>query len=236
MAIADLRREYVAGVLRRQDLDPDPMNQFRKWFDAAAGLSAGGRIRKFLVGFYKSILMLGGSQPPDVSAMTLATADKSGRPSARMVLLKGIDERGFIFFTNYDSRKGEELAANPHAALVFYWPELERQVCVSGKVERVPDSESDAYFGGRPKGSRLATWVSRQSRIVRDRAELEAKWKELEARYATEQAVPRPSYWGGYVLTPERIEFWQGGANRLHDRLQYVRTEDEKWRIERLAP
>jgi pyridoxamine 5'-phosphate oxidase len=236
MAIADLRREYIAGALRRQDLDPDPIVQFRKWFEAAAGLSPGGRLRKFFVGCYKSLMMLGGSQPPDVSAMALATADKSGRPSVRMVLLKGIDQRGFVFFTNYDSRKGGELSQNPQAAIVFYWPELERQVCISGKVERVPDSESDAYFRSRPRGSRLGAWVSRQSRVVRDRAELENNWKELEARYSKEDAVPRPSYWGGYILAPERIEFWQGGANRLHDRLQYVRTDDNKWQIERLAP
>jgi pyridoxamine 5'-phosphate oxidase len=235
MAIADLRREYILGELRRKDLSPDPLEQFQRWFKDAAGARSGARVRKFLVGFYKSLMMLGGAQPPEVSAMTLATADKSGRPSARMVLLKGVDQRGFIFFTNYDSRKGEELTNNPQAALVFYWPELERQVCVAGRVQKVPEAESDAYFRSRPWGSRLGAWVSRQSKVVRDRVELEQKWKELETRYEKEE-VPRPPYWGGYLLVPERIEFWQGGANRLHDRLQYSRQADNRWIIERLSP
>jgi pyridoxamine 5'-phosphate oxidase len=235
MAIADLRREYNLRELRRTDLSPDPIDQFQKWFQDAASSSAGGRVRKFFVGFYKSLMMLRGSPPPDVSAVTLATADKSGKPSARVVLLKGVDHRGFIFFTNYDSRKGTELAENPHAALVFYWPELERQVCVAGKVEKISSEESETYFHSRPRGSRLATWVSRQSKTVRDRAELEQKWLELEKSYRQKE-IPRPPYWGGYVLTPERIEFWQGGPNRLHDRLQYTCQPGNQWSIERLSP
>jgi pyridoxamine 5'-phosphate oxidase len=235
MAIADLRRDYNLGELRRTDLSPDPIEQFRKWFQDAAGSRAGGRVRKFFVGLYKSLMMLTGAQPPDVSATILATADKSGKPSARVVLLKGVDQRGFIFFTNYDSRKGIELGENPHAALVFYWPELERQVCVAGKVGKVSSEESEVYFHSRPRGSRLATWVSQQSKPVRDRAELEQKWLELEKSYAQKE-IPRPPYWGGYVLTPERIEFWQGGVNRLHDRLQYIRQRENQWSIERLSP
>ncbi len=235
MSIADLRREYTLGALRRKNLAADPLDQFRIWFKDASGARAGGRLRKFFVGCYKSFMMLAGAEPPDVSAMTLATSDKSGNPSARMVLLKGIDQRGFIFFTNYDSRKGAELTENAQAALVFYWPDLERQICVAGKVEKIPEAESDAYFQKRPRGSRLAAWVSRQSKKVKDRAELERKWAELETEYA-QKDVPRPPYWGGYVLSPERVEFWQGGPNRLHDRLQYTRQPDNQWIIERLSP
>jgi len=235
MAIADLRRDYNLGELHRSDLSPDPIDQFQKWFQDAAGSRTGGRVRKFFVGLYQSLMMLRGAQPPDVSAVTLATANKAGKPSARVVLLKGVDQRGFIFFTNYDSRKGTELAENPHAALVFYWPQLERQVCVAGKVEKLSAEESETYFHSRPRGSRLATWVSQQSRIVRDRSELEQKWLEVEKSYAQKE-IPRPLYWGGYVLIPERIEFWQGGPNRLHDRLQYTRQPNDRWSIERLAP
>jgi pyridoxamine 5'-phosphate oxidase len=235
MSIADLRREYKLGVLRRQDMNPDPIAQFHSWFEAAAGSHPGGRIRKFVVGFFKSLQMLAGAAPPDVSAMTLATADKAGKPSARIVLLKGVDQRGFIFFTNYESRKGHELTENSQAALAFYWPDLERQICLAGSVTKIPTAESDAYFQSRPRGSRLATWVSKQSGVVRDRAELQQRWKELDARYSKEE-VPRPPYWGGYVLSPERIEFWQGGPSRLHDRIQYTRQADNKWSIDRLAP
>ena len=172
---------------------------------------------------------------PDVNAMTLATADKEGRPSARVVLLKGVDERGFIFFTNYDSRKGNELAENPQAALVFYWSDLERQVCVAGDVTRLPEAESEAYFKSRPRGSRIGAWASRQSEVVRDRTELEQKWQELEVQYPGEQ-VPKPPIWGGYILAPTRIEFWQGRPNRLHDRFRYSRQADKSWKIERLSP
>jgi pyridoxamine 5'-phosphate oxidase len=145
MALADIRKEYSLSGLNRPDLETDPLAQFTKWLDQARSARAGGRVQKFFVGIYKSFLMLAGAAPPDINAMTLATADKQGRPSARMVLLKGVDERGFIFFTNYDSRKGRELADNPQGALVFYWPDLERQVCVAGEVIRASEEESDAY-------------------------------------------------------------------------------------------
>ena len=165
--------------------------------------------------------------------MTLATADKSGRPSARIVLLKVVDERGFVFFTNYDSRKGRELAANPNAALTFFWPELERQVCVAGTVTKLPVTESEAYFKSRPRGSQLAAWASNQSETVPDRATLEAKWRELENKFPNE--IPLPPNWGGFILQPGRIEFWQGRPSRLHDRFSYTRQADNSWKLERLA-
>jgi pyridoxamine 5'-phosphate oxidase len=234
-SIAELRREYNLAGLRRKDLEPDPLAQFQKWFDQATGARASGRIRKFFVGFYKSLRLLSRAEVLDVNAMTLATADKDGRPSARIVLLKGVDERGFIFFTNYDSRKGQELAENPNAALVFYWADLERQVCIAGQVAKVSEADSRTYFQSRPRGSRLAAWASDQSRAVSDRAALEAKWNQLESRYPGDE-VPKPDCWGGYVLSPTRIEFWQGRPNRLHDRFSYTRQTDKTWKIERLAP
>jgi pyridoxamine 5'-phosphate oxidase len=181
------------------------------------------------------MMLLTGAPPPDVSAMALATATIDGTPSVRMVLLKGVDNRGFIFFTNYDSRKGRELAENPKAALVFYWAELERQISVTGEVTKLPVAESESYFRSRPKGSRLGAWASPQSRVVASREDLEKNWDELERRYPTNE-IPCPPYWGGYVLSPQRIEFWQGGPNRLHDRFCYVRQPDNTWKIERLAP
>src|SRR6266404_678670 len=235
MSIADFRREYNLGILRRQDLEGEPMAQFKRWFDQATGARVSGRFRKFIIGFYKSLLLLGGAESVDVTAMTLATADTAGRPSARVVLLKGVDERGFIFFTNFDSSKGQELAENPQAALVFYWAALERQVCVAGKVSKLSAAESEAYFRTRPVGSQLAAWASRQSETVRDRSELEAKWKQIKARFAADE-VPCPPNWGGYVLSPQRIEFWQGGPNRLHDRFRYTRQPGDRWVLERLSP
>ena len=235
MSIADVRREYNLAGLRRRDLEAEPIAQFKRWFDQATGARTSGRLLKLLTGIYKSILACVGSGGGDVTAMTLATADKQGRPSARAVLLKGVDERGFIFFTNYDSRKGQELAENPQAAVVFYWSELERQVCIAGEVSKLPEAESEAYFRTRPRGSRLAAWASKQSGVIRDRTELEEEWKKLEGRYAG-QEVPRPSYWGGYVLRPTRVEFWQGRPNRLHDRFRYTRQPDGRWLLERLAP
>jgi pyridoxamine 5'-phosphate oxidase len=234
MSVADLRRDYNLTGMHRSELEPEPVAQFRKWFEQAAGARAGGRLRKFFVNLYKSITMLGGAAPVDVNAMTLATVDREGRPSARVVLLKGVDERGFIFYTNYESRKGQELAANPKAALVFYWPDLERQVCVTGEIQKLPSAESDAYFRSRPRGSNIGAWASNQSQTVPDRAALEAKWRHFEAQYAGKD-VPRPPHWGGYVLAPERIEFWQGRLNRLHDRFRYTR-EGGSWTIERLSP
>jgi pyridoxamine 5'-phosphate oxidase len=235
MSLADLRREYTLTSLRRADLDPDPMKQFEKWFAQVAGARASGRLRKLCINIYKGVFMGQVSAPVDINAMTLATADSEGRPSARIVLLKGVDARGFVFFTNYDSRKASELAQNPRAALVFYWPDQERQVCVAGDVSKIPEVESEAYFRSRPRGSRIAAWASRQSEVLPDRGALEAEWKALEARYPGEE-VPRPPFWGGYVLAPTRTEFWQGRPNRMHDRFRYTRQPDNTWTIERLSP
>jgi len=235
MSIADLRREYNLAGLRREDLSPDPLEQFRKWFDQAAGARASGRVRSFFVKMYKSVVMGERSALIDVNAMTLATADKEGRPSARIVLLKGIDARGFIFFTNYSSRKGQELAENPNAALVFYWADQERQVTIAGAVSKVPAAESEAYFRTRPRGSRLAAWASNQSETLENREVLEKKWHELETKYPGAD-VPMPPYWGGYVLAPTRLEFWQGRPSRLHDRFRYTKQADAGWRLERLSP
>ena len=212
MNLADLRREYTKSGLRRADLDPDPLGQFHQWFEQAL----------------KSELL-------EPSAMTLATADRAGRPSARIVLLKAADERGFTFFSNYESRKGAELAENPHAALVLYWAELEREILIAGDVTKVSRAESEKYFALRPRGSQLGAWVSRQSSAVPDRAFLEAKLAEQETRFAN-RTVEIPPYWGGYVLAPVRIEFWQGRPNRLHDRFQYTKQADGSWHIDRLSP
>ena len=235
MAIADLRREYNLTGLRRRDLEADPIDQFKRWFDQAMGARTSGRIRKFFIKLYKKLLLASGAELLDLTAMTLATADKQGRPSARVVLLKGVDQRGFIFFTNYESRKGQELAENPQAALVLYWPEQERQVCIAGEISRLPPAESDAYFRTRPHGSRLAAWASKQSTTVKERAALEAQWRQMEAQYANKE-IPRPPFWGGYLLSPARMEFWQGRPNRLHDRFRYSRQPDKSWLIERLSP
>ncbi len=235
MSIANLRREYNLTGLRRRDLDPDPIVQFRRWFDHARGLRAGGRLRKFFVRLYKHLRFLDFSEQVDINAMTLATVDAEGRPTARVVLLKAVDQRGFVFYTNYNSRKGQQIAANPNAALVFYWPDLERQVCVTGAASPIPPAESDAYFRSRPYGSRVAAWASDQSAVVRDRAELEARWTQFENKYPGAD-VPRPPHWGGYVLEPRTIEFWQGRPNRLHDRFRYTRQPGTGWTIERLSP
>ncbi len=214
MKIADIRREYTLAGLRRADLDANPIAQFQKWFEQATTALQEKKM--------------------DVNAATLATADKSGKPSARIILLKGLDERGFIFYTNYDSRKGRELSENPNAGLVFYWQELERQVCIAGSVRKISRAESENYFKSRPRGSQLVACASNQSKIVSDRAALEKKWHELEKKFPNE--IPLPPNWGGFILKPERIEFWQGRASRLHDRFSYTRQANDSWKLERLAP
>jgi pyridoxamine 5'-phosphate oxidase len=235
MAIADLRRDYRAGGLDRQDLKADPMDQFQTWFSAAAAPHAGSRLRKIGIALYHLWQALRGRSPVDVNAMTLATVDTAGRPSARTVLLKGADARGFIFFTNYASRKGRELDGNPNAALVFFWPDLERQVCIAGAVTRLSREESEVYFKSRPKGSRLGAWASNQSTVLADRAALEKQWQDIAARFPGED-VPIPPNWGGFVLAPVRIEFWQGRPSRLHDRFCYTRQADGAWQLDRLSP
>ncbi len=234
MSLADERREYQAGTLDRGAMDADPITQFQHWYDQASHRH-GGRFRRFAIGLYKAFAQLLGAEPLEPNAMVLATADPDGSPSARTVLLKGVSERGFTFFTNYQSRKGRALEQNPSAALVFYWPELERQVCVAGSVTRLPRQESEAYFHSRPRGSQIGAWASAQSSEVGNRQQLEAALQRLEAEYAG-KPVPLPPFWGGYLLSPNRIEFWQGRASRLHDRFEFRRSSDHSWTLHRLSP
>ena len=208
-SIADLRREYARARLDEKDVSPDPLVQFARWFEEA-----------------QAAAMF------EVNAMVLATATADGRPSARMVLLRGLDERGLVFFTDYRSRKGEELDANPRAALTFYWGELERQVRIEGRVARTSAEESEQYYRTRPMGSRLGAWVSHQSRPIASREVLETGLAEAERRFS-DGDVALPPYWGGYRVSPESFEFWQGRENRLHDRIRYRR---KVWAIERLSP
>ena len=207
------RKSYERDALDEHGIASDPFHQFTTWYDeaVAAGL-------------------------PEPEAMTLSTANSEGRPSARIVLLRGYDERGFCFFSNYASQKGQELAANPYAAVTFHWVELERQVRIAGRVEKVSASESDAYFQSRPSQSRIGAWSSPQSEVIASRDTLEKFVKEYQERYSDESAIPRPEHWGGYRVIPDRIEFWQGRPSRLHDRLRFSRIEQGSWTLERLAP
>jgi len=212
MSIADIRREYARARLDEAHVSPDPVVEFDRWFSQAQEAKA-----------------------LEPNAMTLATATRAGAPSARIVLLKGYDERGFVFFTDYRSQKGTELEQNPQASLVFFWPELERQVRITGTVERTSAQESEAYFRSRPRGSRLGAWVSHQSRVIPSRAQLESGLREVEERFPTDD-VPLPPHWGGYRLRPEKVEFWQGREDRLHDRIRYMRKKNGGWQVERLSP
>lgn len=208
--LASLRRDYSGKELSETSIDHDPFVQFEIWLAEALA-----------------------SEITDANAMTVSTVDNQRRPTNRVVLLKAVDERGFVFFTNYDSRKGTDIAANPNVSLSFFWPQLQRQVIVMGTAEKVSREESDEYFASRPVDSQLAAWASHQSSIIKSRAELETKFEEMRKRFGTE--VPLPPFWGGYRVTPTHIEFWQGRASRLHDRILYWRTESE-WTIERLSP
>jgi pyridoxamine 5'-phosphate oxidase len=212
ISVADLRKEYTFRGLSEADAHPNPFEQFKLWFNQALA-----------------------AQLPEPNAMTIATATSDGKPSARMVLLKDYDERGFVFYTNYNSHKGQQLVKNPWAAIAFWWAELERQVRIEGRVEKVSEAESDEYFHSRPKGSQLGAWASNQSQAVESREVLEQRLQQLKDEYENKE-IPRPPHWGGFRVIPDEIEFWQGRPSRLHDRLLYRRGEDGSWTIQRLAP
>jgi len=211
MAIADIRRDYKKATLSEDKVDPNPFRQFGFWWDEALR-----------------------AEIDEVNAMTLATVSAEGRPSARIVLLKGYDDQGFVFYTNYESRKGQELALRPEASLLFFWKELERQVRIEGPCEKVSAEESDAYFQSRPAGSRIGAWASPQSRVISSRDLLDQQIIEIENRFDGRE-IPRPAHWGGYRVVPRQVEFWQGRPSRLHDRILYTREADN-WIISRLAP
>lgn len=210
--IGSLREEYLRGGLTREGLNSNPIEQFRSWFDQAMQ-----------------------AEIPEPNAMTLATVDAENRPWQRTVLLKAYDERGFVFYTNYESRKAQQLAANPNASILFPWVSLERQVIINGTVEKVSTAESLKYFVSRPFSSRLGAWVSKQSSVISSRSLLEAKLQEMKNKFK-DGDVPLPSFWGGYRIQPTSIEFWQGGAGRVHDRFMYSNPTNGDWTIERLAP
>ena len=209
--LAAIRRDYALATLSERDVNADPIRQFERWFADAAS-----------------------AQVPEPNAMTLATASRDGVPSARIVLLKGVDATGFVFYTDYRSRKAAELAENPLAALTFLWKEIERQVRITGAVSRVTPAESEAYFRTRPPGSRLGAWASRQSSVIASRDELDERLREVAARFP-DGDVPLPPHWGGFRVVPDEIEFWQGRPDRLHDRLLF-RRQESKWEIVRLSP
>jgi pyridoxamine 5'-phosphate oxidase len=210
--IQNLRQDYRSASLNEDDVDQNPYQQFEKWFQEALN-----------------------AKVVEPNAMTLATSNVSGVPSARVVLLKEFTDEGFVFYTNYNSKKGREIAESPYVALVFFWPDLERQVRIEGVVERVSDEESTAYFKSRPKGSQLGALSSPQSEIIANRKVLEEKLEDLTRKYEAKE-IEKPEYWGGYRVIPNRIEFWQGRSNRLHDRILYVQNKDQSWKFERLAP
>lgn len=210
--IADIRIDYQMHSLMETDVADDPFIQFNNWWDDAVK-----------------------SEIDEINAMTLATASANGIPSARIVLLKSVSHEGFVFFTNYNSNKGKELEENPNACLVFFWKELERQVRISGKVEKVAAGESDEYFNSRPEGSRIGAWASPQSSVIASREVIEENIKKVEQQFA-DKFITRPPHWGGYIVIPTVMEFWQGRANRLHDRIIYSKLQDRSWKIERLAP
>ena len=212
MTLTEFRKEYKLGSLRRRDLSENPLTQFNAWFEQAVKADI-----------------------PEPTAMSLATVDKHGQPSLRTVLLKVVNDRGFIFCTSYESQKGLEIEGNARVALLFLWKELERQICIEGTALKVPTHESEFYFAARPIGSQLGAAASKQSLVVESREVLEKQYAELDARYAG-QKIPRPPNWGGYVVAPKTIQFWQGRVNRLHDRFRYTKQPDASWIIERLSP
>lgn len=212
MDATNIHKTYALGELTESEADPNPLVQFERWLKDATQ-----------------------SEYIEPNAMTLATCDSWGFPSARVVLLRAFDEHGFVFYTNYESRKGRELSENPHASLVFWWNLLERQIRIEGRVEKVSEEESNAYFAGRPRGSQIGAWVSEQSQVIEGRETLEQLKAAYEQQFEDSE-VPRPPHWGGFRVVPESIEFWQGRRNRLHDRLRYRKTESGIWIIERLSP